>query len=220
MFTKLHALAQAATLMVVVAREGADQLRVSVTPMKNDGKASGPELRPLSVVATPAELDAEFAEALAIWQAPRRSVLEQARDAAAEDDEAATGAGAPKKPAPAKKPAVKAAARGTPAAKTTATPSGEAQPLPVGEAEGGTPAGADGEPVASQAPAPATGAGPADALPPQQDGEPLTDAPAVALPPAQGAVVEGTTTSPASVPATDAPADAAGADETFTMELF
>lgn len=107
MFTALHALAQSATLMIVVAAEE-DQLRVSITPTQLGDKAKPHALRPLSLLATPAELDADFAAALAIWQAPKRSLIEQAQAAAGEstdpnEGEAETtnpGAG----PAPAKRP--------------------------------------------------------------------------------------------------------------------
>lgn len=90
MFNALHALAQNATLMIVVASE-ADQLRVSVTPTYTGDKPKAHALRPLVVTATPDELDADFAAALEIWRAPKRTLLEQAQsaaDAAGSDEEA------------------------------------------------------------------------------------------------------------------------------------
>ncbi|MBC7860317.1 MAG: PRTRC system protein E [Burkholderiaceae bacterium] len=111
MFTALHGLAQSATLMIVVAADG-DQLRVSITPTATGDKTKPHALRPLSLLATPAELDADFAAALAIWQAPKRSLIEQAQAAAGEDPDedagessngAATEPAAPKKEKPGRK---------------------------------------------------------------------------------------------------------------------
>lgn len=78
MFTSLHALAKQATLMITIAPEGADQLRVNVTPVPADSKAKANLPMPLSLVATPAEFDADFVTALATWHAPKRSLIEQA----------------------------------------------------------------------------------------------------------------------------------------------
>ena len=86
MFKALHALAQNATLMIVVSVEG-EQLRLSITPTQTGDKKAAPALRPLSVIASPEEFDADFAAALAIWQAPKQSLIEQAKSAAGEDDE-------------------------------------------------------------------------------------------------------------------------------------
>ena len=69
MFTALHALAQSATLMIVVTAEG-DDLRVSITPTQAGDKTKAHKLQPLSLVAPPAELDDGFAAAIASWQAP------------------------------------------------------------------------------------------------------------------------------------------------------
>lgn len=84
MFEELHALTGQATLLVVIAREG-DLLRVGVTPTPAS-RTDKPALRPLSLLATAAELDAGFAGALLAWQAPKRSLLEQVQDGAAQDD--------------------------------------------------------------------------------------------------------------------------------------
>ena len=64
MFSTLHDLAKRATLMITVAAEGDDQLRVNVTPMPADTKAKSNLPQPLSLLATPTEFDAEFIAAL------------------------------------------------------------------------------------------------------------------------------------------------------------
>lgn len=80
MFTELHEMAKAAMLLITATAEG-DQLRISVTPTYPDGKVptTAAALRPLSLVGTPGELNADFATALGMWQAPRRSILDQAQ---------------------------------------------------------------------------------------------------------------------------------------------
>lgn len=133
MFTALHGLAQSATLMIVVAAEG-DQLRVSITPTATGDKTKPHALRPLSLLATPAELDADFAAALSIWQAPKRSLIEQAQAAAGEDTDEDSGESsnsaaepaAPKKEKTARKK--KADAQGNAAAAGTQTSEQEATP--------------------------------------------------------------------------------------------
>lgn len=101
MFTTLHALAKQATLMITIAAEGDGQLRVNVTPMPFDTKAKSNLPQPLSLLATPDEFDADFITALSTWQAPKRSLIQQAQDAAG-------GASAATASAP---PAPKAAAK-------------------------------------------------------------------------------------------------------------
>ncbi len=127
MFGPLHALAKKATLLIVITDEDG-LLRVSVTPTMG---AKPHTLRPLSLLGTPDELDEGFGEALAEWQAPRRPLIEQARDDAG--DEAPTvKPGAPKAlPAPAAKPpkaksSTKAAAKGEdkPSISTAIAPDG------------------------------------------------------------------------------------------------
>jgi len=81
MFTSLHALAKQATLMITIAAEGDDQLRVNVTPVPFDTKAKANLPQPLSLVASPAEFDADFGAALLTWHAPKRSLIEQAQAA-------------------------------------------------------------------------------------------------------------------------------------------
>ena len=82
MFTNLHELAKKATLMITIAPEGDDQLRVNITAAPFDTKAKASLPQPLSLVATPAEFDADFIAALGTWQAPKRTLLQQAQDAA------------------------------------------------------------------------------------------------------------------------------------------
>jgi PRTRC genetic system protein E len=142
MFNALHALAQNATLMIVVASE-ADQLRVSVTPTYTGDKPKAHALRPLVVTATPDELDADFAAALEIWRAPKRTLLEQAQsaaDAAGSDDDAdspsATKAAATPKAKEQKTPRVKKVDSATPKAPTPVAapqpgaPEGQPEPAP------------------------------------------------------------------------------------------
>ncbi|MBU9403533.1 PRTRC system protein E [Burkholderia multivorans] len=113
LFTSLYPLAQSASLTILVVAEG-DQLRVNVMPKSKDEKAEQ-TLYPLSLLASPEELDRDFAEAVQIYAPGSQSVLEQARAASAANAE--TGA-APALPAPAKgKPGRK------PKAQTAAAPS-------------------------------------------------------------------------------------------------
>lgn len=158
MFTELHAMAKAATLLITASAEG-DQLRVSVTPTYPDGKmpAGAPTLRPLSVIGTPEELNADFAQALTIWVAPKRSILEQAEAAAGDADDAAPGKPAAKVVAkePKAKPGRKTAAA-TPKADDAGTVGGpemdgdQASVVEAPAAETPPPAA---EPVAQSAPA-------------------------------------------------------------------
>ncbi len=96
MFSTLHELAKQATLMITVAAEGDDQLRVNVTPMPFDTKAKSKLPQPLSLLATPTEFDADFIAALSTWQAPKRTLIQQAQDAAG----GAPAAAAPALPGP------------------------------------------------------------------------------------------------------------------------
>ena len=88
MFKELHAMAKDAMLLITATAEG-DQLRVTVTPTYPEGKvpAGAAPLRPLSVIASPDELDADFAAVLEFWKAPKRTLLEQAQDAASGSDD-------------------------------------------------------------------------------------------------------------------------------------
>lgn len=121
MFKALHALSQSATLMIVIAAEG-DDLRVSITPTQAGDKTKAHKLQPLSLVASPAELDEGFAAAIASWQAPKLSLQQQV--------EAANAVGAAASAAPAtsrasSKEAQKRAGPGRPKKIDSAAPSGE-----------------------------------------------------------------------------------------------
>ncbi|AKM44352.1 hypothetical protein NL30_30050 [Burkholderia contaminans] len=90
MFTSLHALAQTTSINILITAEGAENLRVNVTPMPN-GK--GEKQRwPLSLLATPEELDAEFAAAVEVYAPGATPLLEQARACAAANQSNATPA--------------------------------------------------------------------------------------------------------------------------------
>ncbi|WP_051657050.1 PRTRC system protein E [Burkholderia cenocepacia] len=95
LFTSLHALAQISSINVLITTEGAaNLLRVNVTPLPN-GKGEK-KLWPLSLVATPEELDAEFAAAVAAYEPGVLSLLDQAYACAAANKSDA----APALPAP------------------------------------------------------------------------------------------------------------------------
>lgn len=165
MFKALHALAQKATLMIVITAEG-DELRVNVTPVHSGDKAQAHELRPLSVLATADELETDFAEALSIWQAPKRSLLDQARDVVDDNGTATGNAGAgskktvAKKPAEPKKKAPPAAKGSAPAQDGDETAAGAGSPAGDAVPAVGAPAG-----EAAPAPAPAADTPPADPAP-------------------------------------------------------
>jgi PRTRC genetic system protein E len=82
LFASLHPLAQRTTLTLLITAEG-DQLRVNVTPRANDDTKGEKTLYPLSILATPDELDRDFAEAVSIYEPSTLSVLDQARAASA-----------------------------------------------------------------------------------------------------------------------------------------
>jgi PRTRC genetic system protein E len=149
MFTSLHALAKQATLMITIAPEGADQLRVNVTPMPLDSKAKAGMPQPLSLVATPAEFDADFITALGTWQAPKRTLVQQAQDAAGGAAAAPASADAPKLPAPKEKQkAGRKAKSDKPTGADDAGPSSQAEATGADDAapggQAGTAAGDDG----------------------------------------------------------------------------
>ncbi|VWB76774.1 hypothetical protein BLA6993_03629 [Burkholderia lata] len=110
LFTSLFPLAQSASLTILIVAEG-DQLRVNVMPKSKDEKAEQ-TLYPLSLLASPEELDRDFAEAVQIYAPGSQSVIEQARAASAANAE--TGAPpalpAPAKGKPGRKPKVQTAA--------------------------------------------------------------------------------------------------------------
>lgn len=166
MFQQLHAMAKAATLLITASAEG-DMLRVSVTPTYPGGKvpAGAALLRPLSVVGSPDELDADFAAVLAYWQAPKKSLIEQAQAAADDADDGAPGKVAAKpaeqKPAeqkPKAKPGRKPGAAAAPKPEVTEEADAGAGPAAAGGVEefALTPAEipADAAPAAEPAPEP------------------------------------------------------------------
>jgi PRTRC genetic system protein E len=164
MFNALHALAQNSTLMLVIASAADGQLRVSINPTYIGDKPTAHPLKPLVVVAPPDELDADFAQAIGIWHAPKRSLIEQAQAAAAEGDDEeegqATGAKASSKPQP-KEP--KQRGRKANANQLASDTSGAATAL------------ADAEPAAQPAAAPAADAEPAPTRGPAGAAAPVVD---------------------------------------------
>ncbi|AXL49164.1 hypothetical protein DSC91_000870 [Paraburkholderia caffeinilytica] len=80
LFASLYPLAKRTTLTLLITAEG-DQLRVNVTPRANDDTKGEKPLYPLSILATPDELDRDFAEAVSIYEPSTLSVLDQARAA-------------------------------------------------------------------------------------------------------------------------------------------
>ncbi|MGQ7939103.1 PRTRC system protein E [Paraburkholderia sp. D1E] len=98
LFVSLYPLAQKTTLTLLITTEG-DQLRVNVTPHAKDDAKGEKTLYPLSILATPDELDRDFAEAVAIYEPSTQSVLDQARAASAANGDKAS----PALPAPAAK---------------------------------------------------------------------------------------------------------------------
>ncbi|WP_175981321.1 PRTRC system protein E [Burkholderia sp. BCC1630] len=81
LFTSLHELARTTSINILITAEGDENLRVNVTPLPN-GKGEK-RLWPLSLVATPDELDAEFAAAVEAYEPGALSLLDQARACAA-----------------------------------------------------------------------------------------------------------------------------------------
>lgn len=81
LFKSLFPLARENSLTVLIVAEG-EQLRVNVMPKSKDEKAEK-TLYPLSLLATPEELDRDFAEAIEIYSPGSQSVIEQARTASA-----------------------------------------------------------------------------------------------------------------------------------------
>lgn len=144
MFTALHALSQSATLMIVIAAEG-DDLRVSITPTQAGDKTKAHKLQPLSLVASPAELDEGFAAAIASWQAPKLTLQQQveAANAAGTDGDAARSS----EKAARQKESTKRAGPGRPKKNDSAASGGEAASGAgadnAGQQENTPPAGSD-----------------------------------------------------------------------------
>lgn len=81
MFKALHQFAQATPLILTIVPEG-EQLRVTVVPQMTAGTKSDRTPHPLSLLATPEDLDANFSSALGIYAPSTLSLLEQAQAAA------------------------------------------------------------------------------------------------------------------------------------------
>lgn len=173
MFNELHAMAKAATLLITASAEG-DQLRVSVTPTYPDGKvpAGAALLRPLSVIGTPDELEADFTTALTIWRAPKRSIIEQAQAAA--DDEPDDNAGGKA----AAKPAADKSAKARPSRKPTAAAAPKADSAGQGAAESTDVAGSSSDSAAGAlgGDEEASNSGAAPAEPPAAEPAPAAEA--------------------------------------------
>lgn len=89
LFASLYPLAQKTTLTLLITAEG-NQLRVNVTPRAKQDAKGEKTLYPLSILATPEELDRDFAEAVSIYEPGTQSVLDQARAASAANGTAKT----------------------------------------------------------------------------------------------------------------------------------
>ena len=172
MFTTLHALSQSATLMIVIAAEG-DDLRVSITPTQAGDKTKAHKLQPLSLVASPAELDDGFAAAIASWQAPKLTLQQQVEAANAAS---ATASAAPATSRASSKEAQKRAGPGRPKKIDGAAPGAEGSTGATdkaGQQDNTPPAGND----AGAATAASTGA--ADAEQAEETTLPPTSNPAI-----------------------------------------
>ncbi|MBR7987989.1 PRTRC system protein E [Burkholderia cenocepacia] len=171
LFTSLHALAQTTSINILITAEGPESLRVNVTPMPN-GK--GEKQRwPLSLLATPAELDAEFAAAVEVYAPGATPLLDQARAcAAANQPDSAPALPAPSTGDAAGTPGKRGRGRPPKAAKaddannppsTDGGNAGETDPRQMRIDDGGQPSDG-GETPAADTPAPAE---PASAAQPQ-----------------------------------------------------
>lgn len=207
MFSTLHELAKQATLMITIAAEGDDQLRVNVTPVPADTKAKANLPQPLSLVASPAEFDVDFGAALTTWHAPKRSLIEQAQAATGGAPAAAPALPAPKASAKTDKPAKKPRGKSGADEEPGAAPAGSDGASETGAA-GGEAAKDDAKADEGQKPAGEESAQPASA-----DGA------------SEAAAAAGTPEANAAAPDAPAPApaptdvDEAAVDK-FTLDLF
>lgn len=185
MFTALHALAQSATLMIVITAED-DDLRVSITPTQTGDKTKAHKLQPLSLVASPAELDDGFSTAIKSWQAPKLSLQQQveAANAASTDTDAASTS---TKPAP-KETASKRAGPGRPKKNAGEAPGGEgAADAGADQQENTPPKNTSGAAAAPRTPPPADlapGANHQDGAVPAAGAADAKDPEEITLPPA------------------------------------
>jgi PRTRC genetic system protein E len=213
MFTTLHPLAKAAQLMITITAEGDEQLRVNVTPIPADTKAKAQLPQPLSLLATPTEFDTDFAAAIATWHAPKRSLIQQAQEAAKESAAPAPASAGkpvaktektPKRPTPAKKDAADAKAGGQPAAEQPAAAGEANQQGDVGAGQPGSTTVDDATATTNEQEVAATG---------ERTGHEAALGAEVQLEGATG-------TEPAELTAALASADAAAPADTQTLNLF
>lgn len=125
MFKELHPLIRRTTLHILITAEG-DLLRVNITPKATDGE--NPALAtPISLLATPEELDAELATILAGYTDAHMDLRASLNNAVAQIEEGKQGAGkkTESKPAAAKKPAKAKADPAEPGAPATPEPEKE-----------------------------------------------------------------------------------------------
>ncbi|MDR3386903.1 MAG: PRTRC system protein E [Rudaea sp.] len=146
LFASLYPLAQKTTLTLLITAEG-DQLRVNVTPRAKQDANGEKTLYPLSILATPKELDRDFAEAVSIYEPSTQSVLDQARAASAANG---TGKTAPAPAATKGRPGRKARSESNEAADSNQPPAandkGEQGTPPVDPRQTAIP-GLDSEPA-------------------------------------------------------------------------
>jgi PRTRC genetic system protein E len=76
MFAQLASIAKSTMIQIIITAEGDDQLRVNVLPKAVEGQNAAMST-PLSMVATPAELDEGFVDILTKWRDKRVSLSEQ-----------------------------------------------------------------------------------------------------------------------------------------------
>lgn len=160
MFQALHQFAKTSPLILTIVAEG-EQLRVTVTPQLDASKATQASPHPLYILATPEELDADFATAIGIYAPAALTVLEQAEASANANSDKQTKA----LPAPSAKEGGKGQGRGRraqkPASEDNAPPAGETDQVDTaGEGDA-----AQQAPVSSPVPAPETISPPPPAAP-------------------------------------------------------
>ena len=122
LFKSLHTLAgQCPAILITVARDGADKLRVNVMPKAPTSDAGKTDVKegalftPISLSGTPDELDSGFAEALAGYTETRRdlrSAVEDARTTMQAATKAKKPSASPARTAPAPKTPPPSAGRG------------------------------------------------------------------------------------------------------------
>ena len=136
MFAKLHQLASTGPVLITAAREGTDQLRINIVPKTVEGQDPGLGT-PLSLVGTPAELEAGALDAIAEYVAARAGLETSLSEAKATMDAAAAAAKekAAKKASPLAKPAAKPAEPAGPGASSRELDEDAPTPAPASAAE-------------------------------------------------------------------------------------